>query len=102
MIFTEFLQIRPVLSNVISWVIAVLFAFVTNRTWVFDGKTANRREFLQQLVKFMGARAFTLLVEEVILFIFVEKMEFSNLMVKITAQAIVIILNYIFSKVWIF
>jgi putative flippase GtrA len=69
---------------------------------VFDGHTANRWASVLQFLKFTGARVFTLVVEELILWFFVEKMEFSNLAVKVTAQVIVIILNYILSKVWIF
>jgi putative flippase GtrA len=102
MLLAETMGLRPVLSNLLSWVLAVLFAFFTNKTWVFTQASTYEASTSMQFLKFSGARVLTLLIEEVMLWFFVEKMAWSNLGIKIIAQIIVISLNYVLSKVWIF
>ncbi|MBQ9937799.1 MAG: GtrA family protein, partial [Oscillospiraceae bacterium] len=68
-LFFEILKINELISNVISWIVAVLFAFVTNRIWVFEkGKNEG---IIFQGIKFYGGRVATLLIEEIILLVFV-------------------------------
>ena len=74
----------------------------TNRIWVFDGKTNGAKEFFVQMMNFFGGRVATLVVEEVILFVFITKLGFGSMVVKIAAQIIVIVLNYVISKLWVF
>lgn len=99
-LFFEILKINELISNVISWIVAVLFAFVTNRIWVFE-KGKNEGIILQG-IKFYGGRVATLLIEEIILLVFVTLLSFNAMVVKITAQVIVIVLNYVISKAFIF
>lgn len=101
-IFNVAFGINELIANIISWVLAVLFAFFTNRIWVFDGKTDGAKEFLIQMLNFFGGRVATLVVEELILFIFITKLGFGSMAVKTVAQVIVIVLNYIISKLWVF
>ena len=75
---------------------------VANIIWVFDGKTNGEKEFLVQMINFFGGRVATLVVEEVILFVFITKLGFGSMVVKIAAQVIVIVLNYVISKLWVF
>lgn len=75
--------------------------FFTNRIWVFDGKTNGAKEFFVQMINFFGGRVATLVVEEVILFVFITKLGFGSMVVKIAAQIIVIVLNYVISKLWV-
>ena len=82
--------------------VANIFAFFTNRIWVFDGKTNGAKEFFVQMMNFFGGRVATLVVEEVILFVFITKLGFGSMVVKIAAQIIVIVLNYVISKLWVF
>lgn len=96
------LGINELVSNVISWVLAVLFAFFTNRAWVFSARTEGTADFLRQMVSFFGGRLATLGVEELILLVFVTWMELPALPVKIVAQVVVIVLNYIISKCFVF
>ena len=99
-LFFEILKINELISNVISWIVAVLFAFVTNRIWVFEkGKNEG---IIFQGIKFYGGRVATLLIEEIILLVFVTLLSFNAMVVKITAQVIVIVLNYVISKAFIF
>lgn len=100
--FCTLLAFNELFSNLLSWILAVSFAFFTNRIWVFQSTTNTSREFFHQLLKFFSSRLATLGVEEIILLLFVTIMHLPNMLVKIAAQIIVIILNYILSKKVIF
>lgn len=88
--------------NLIAWVGSVLFAYLTNRTWVFRSETRGLAGYLRELASFAGARVFTLLVETAVLWLAVDSLGLPNLPVKILANILVIVLNYFLSKFWIF
>ena len=94
--------INELVANIISWVIAVFFAFFTKRIWVVDGRTRGTEAFFAQMMSFLCGRLVTLLVEEIILYLFITRMELNSIVMKVIAQIIVIALNYILSKLWIF
>lgn len=95
-------HLDPLLGNVISWIITVLFAFYTNRIWVFQAPTTTRKEFFQQLASFFSGRIVTLLIEELLLGIFITWLQSPEIPVKVIAQVVVIVLNYVISKLFIF
>lgn len=95
-------QMDPLIANIISWTVSVAFAFITNSIWVFDGLAINVVQFLKRMINFYLGRVLTLFLEEGILFIFITKLECSSIIVKIVSQMLVIMLNYIISKLWIF
>lgn len=101
-IFAEKMQINELISNIICWVICVLFQFFTNRTWVFDGKVNSAAEFIKQMTSFFGGRLFTLVVEEIMLAVFITWLGFNGMVIKLIAQFVVIVLNYIISKLVVF
>lgn len=101
-LFHVFYNINEHISNIVVWIIVVLFAFITNRTWVFRAKTDGIKDFFKQISAFYLGRIATLVVEEVILFIFITLLDFNSMIVKIIAQFIVIVLNYIISKLFVF
>ena len=94
--------LNELIANVITWLICVLFQFFTNRIWVFDGKTETNTQFLKQMLSFTAGRGFTLVIEEIIILVFITWLKFASLPVKLAAQVIVIVLNYIISKVYVF
>ena len=96
------LGLNELIANVISWILAVLFAYVTNRTWVFADKADTRAGILREIAAFFGGRLATLLVEEAILAVFITWLRLPALPVKIAAQIVVIVLNYFISKLFIF
>ena len=96
------LNMHVLVANIISWVFAATFAFFTNRKWVFDGDKDGNKSLLQQMASFFGGRLFTLGVEELILSIFVMRLKFDGVVVKVVAQVVVIVLNYFISKFWVF
>lgn len=101
-LFNVFFQINALIENIVSWIISVAFAFLTNRICFFSAPTHTISEFITQMVNFYGGRVVTLFIEEGILFVFITYLGFNTMIVKIVAQIIVIILNYIISKLWVF
>ena len=96
------LGINELLANIISWILAVLFAFFTNRICVFHSPTKTLRDFGIQFMKFVNGRIITLLIEEGIIFIFITLLGFNSVVIKVICQIVVIILNYIISKFMVF
>lgn len=100
--FNLSMKINELIANVLSWIIAVLFAFFTNRIWVFSSPTNTIAVFLKQMLYFFSGRVVTLILEEVILYIFITKFRFSSIFIKIIAQVAVIVANYVISKLFVF
>lgn len=96
------MHLNELVNNTIDWIICVAFQFFTNRTWVFDGKVDNNRAFLVQAGSFTLGRLFTLVVEDVLLFIFITLLGFAQMPVKLAATFVVIALNYVISKLFVF
>ena len=95
------LQLNEHVANTVSWLLAVLFAFLTNRLWVFRSP-AKGVAFWMQLSRFYAGRLATFLAEEVVILVFITWLDFHSLTVKIAAQVMVLILNYIVSKIFVF
>ena len=100
--FDVILAMNELVANVLSWIFAVSFAFVTNKIWVFGAPSRTVKEFLKQVISFFGGRVATLVIEELILLVFVTLLAFPSVPVKVVAQVIVIILNYVISKFIVF
>lgn len=96
------LGINELVSNVISWIVSVAFAFFTNRIWVFAAPTKTASEFVRQLISFYGGRVLTLVLEEAIILIFVTMLGMPSMVIKLVAQVIVVVGNYIISKIIVF
>lgn len=101
-LFNIELRFNELIANIFSWIITVMFAFLTNRVWVFQTPTKGKTEFVKQMLAFYSGRVVTLIIEEVILLIFITLLGFNSMFVKIVAQIVVILLNYIISKLFIF
>lgn len=101
-IFNVCLKLNEHISNILSWVLAVLFAFFTNRGMVFNSKTDNKKDFIKQITSFFSGRLVTLGIEELIIFIFITKMGLNSVLIKVLVQVVVILLNYVISKLFIF
>ena len=96
------LHMNELVNNTIDWIICVAFQFFTNRTWVFDGKVDTRKDFIKQAGSFTAGRLFTLVVEDVLIFIFITLLGLPKMPVKLGATFVVIALNYIISKLIVF
>ncbi len=95
-----------VLPNIISWIVSVTFAYITNRIWVFKSKVTGAGKILMQALSFYGARLFTLFVDLIIMYLLVNLPAIDNgiyeLCVKVFSNIVVLVLNYVFSKLFIF
>ena len=94
--FNVGMGINELIANILSWIITVMFAFLTNRVWVFQSQTDSVQAFIKQMFVFYSGRVITLVVEEAIL------LGFNSILIKVIAQVIVIVLNYVISKLVVF
>ena len=101
-LFCNILGIPNLIANAIAWVIAVAFAYVVNARWVFQDKQEDAVAESKKIVKFFGARIVTFVVEEAGMFVLVDLLKGNNLIMKAIVAVLVIILNYIFSKLFVF
>lgn len=90
------------IATVFAWVAAVLFAYWTNRTFVFKSKVMEKAEVRKEFFSFIGARVVTGVMELVIMYIMVDLADINDLISKFVCNVIVIVSNYIFSKLWVF
>lgn len=101
-IFASVIKIDIHASNIIAWVVSVIFAYFTNKIFVFESKSFKIDVLVKEMVSFGGARVFSLLLEEIILYIFVNVLNMNQLIIKLIANVVVMIVNYILSKFIIF
>jgi putative flippase GtrA len=90
-------------ATVISWILAVSFAYITNKLWVFNSKTSGVVALFREVCAFVAARLFSLGFElvwmNVLVFIFGAKYDD---IYKLAAQFAIVVMNYVFSKLFIF
>lgn len=96
----NWLDCSAVLSNVAAWVVAVAFAYLTNKPFVFKSRDWSAKTVIPELTKFVGCRMGSGLVETVIIWICVDCLRLDGNWIKILVSVLVVILNYISSK-WI-
>ncbi len=94
-------NLLSVLANTIAFIISLIFAFVTNKIIVFGSRDYSFKTVIKEFVSFTTARLLTFGLESLILFV-AGALKFNLLIAKIFANVLVVILNYIFSKLFIF
>jgi putative flippase GtrA len=99
---TRVLLLDVYLSNVLAWLLSVLFAYFTNRRYVFSSKATTINDKVKELMSFYGCRLFTFAVDMVLMFLMIDMLYINDMVSKIAVNVIVIILNYILSKFLIF
>ena len=90
------------LSTVIAWLAAVIFAFVTNKRYVFESKKSGIHEQLTEFASFFSCRILTGILDVVIMAVAVDMLKWNGLVWKLISNIIVTVLNYIASKFLIF
>ena len=90
------------LSNIIAWIISVVFAYITNKLFVFENKSFAFPLIFVEIGSFFACRIFTGLLDLGIMYLCVDVLAFHALVMKILSNIIVIVLNYIASKFFIF
>ena len=89
-------------SNVIAWVVAVAFAFVTNKPFVFRSHDWSAKTLIPELIKFLGTRIGSGTLETLILFVSVDLLHWNGNVWKLVTSVLVVVLNYIGSKLLVF
>ena len=89
-------------SNIIAWILSVLFAFITNKIYVFNSKNYSFSIVLRELIDFTVARGATGILDLGLMYLFVSVIGIEDMISKIVINIIVIILNYILSKLYVF
>ena len=95
--------IEEVTSSAISWFCAVLFAYVTNKLFVFESKTETKKAMVKEMVTFFLARILSGILCDVGSFaLMVRVFHVNDIFAKIVTQVMVVVVNYVFSKLFIF
>lgn len=90
------------LANVVAWIVAVLFAFVTNKFFVFESKSKKTETLLWELGTFFGGRLLTLGAETLLLWVGIDLLHWNDMLVKLISNIVVILLNFVISKLLVF
>lgn len=98
----NWLQMSATLSNVLAWVVAVAFAYLTNKPFVFHSHDWSAKTVGPELAKFVGCRVGSGLIETAAIFLTVDLLSWNGNVMKLLLAVIVVILNYVGSKLLVF
>ena len=102
-IFARIILIDEIVSNVLSWLCAVIFAYITNKIFVFESETKTAKEFIKEMISFFLARIVSGITCDVGTFaLMVKVLHINDIISKIVTQVMVVIVNYLFSKFIVF
>ena len=98
-ITNKVLNISWQISNILAWFFAGLFAYIVNRKFVFESKNEN---VLKEMISFFFFRILSLFIDMAVMFIFIDIIKLDSAISKLLVQFIIVVVNYIFSKLIIF
>ena len=101
MIFRSF-HVNTYISNGIAWFVSVFFAFITNKLFVFESKGLGLKKAVKECLSFFAFRVLSLLFDMGIIYLMIDVLHCGDLISKIVSNIFVIIINYVFSKLFIF
>lgn len=101
-IFNSPLGLSGLASNIISWITSVTFAYITNKIFVFNSKGTSFQKILTEALSFYGCRLFSGAVETFFIWLTVDVLNFSSMLMKLAVSVFVVIVNYFFSKLFVF
>lgn len=101
-IFSHIFNVEYLVSNIIAWILSVLFAYITNKIFVFQSRSTETKHVIKELGAFIGSRVFSGILDMGIMYVFVDILSCNDFIIKIIANIIVIIVNYILSKLMVF
>jgi len=99
---SNLLNLHYLIANLFAWIAAVIFAFITNKLWVFDSRSFKFGIIIREFTSFVCARLLSFAVQEALLFLSVDIADINGNISKIAVSVVVVILNYIFSKMFVF
>lgn len=98
----RYIKLSVQLSTVLAWFLCVLFAFITNKKYVFKGTSTSAKAFVREIVYFYGSRLFSGIADVLIMSLFVNIIGFNEVFSKITDEILVSAFNFLFSFLVIF
>lgn len=101
-LFSDMLSVHYMVANVIAWVIAVAFAYVTNKLWVFESKSWARSVWIPECIGFVSARLATGLLDMGLMYLMISIIGVPKMWAKLVSNVVVIIGNYVLSKLVVF
>lgn len=96
------LGVNEYVNNTIAWVLAVIFAYITNKLWVFESKSWEKKVLLPEASSFFGARVLSYFVDMGVFYVMFDLLNINKMITKVFGNVIVIVMNYIISKLWVF
>ncbi len=94
----SFLNVDYKLATTVAWILSILFAFITNKLFVFNSKEITFVLMVKELVNFVIFRLLSLLVDIIIMFIIIDLLLWNDLFAKVIANGVVVVMNYFTSK----
>lgn len=101
-VFVRIINMGTVAGTSGAWLVSVIFAYLTNKIFVFESKTDTFDLLVKECVSFFGCRLTTGLMDVAVMYFSVDLLHFNDIVMKIISNVLVVILNYIFSKLFIF
>lgn len=101
-LFYDALRFNEHFANTIAWVVSVVFAYITNRTFVFESKQRGVRGIAREVALFFGARLLSFGIDELIVFVMITLLGIGSLPTKAVSAVFVVVFNYVASKLFIF
>ena len=89
-------------STLTAWILSVLFAYITNRKYVFGSKLSGIKKVFKEVSNFFLSRLSTGLLDLAVMLLFVDILNFNGMLIKVISNIVVIILNYVLSKFLVF
>lgn len=100
--FFRYIKISVQISTMLAWFLCVLFAFITNKKYVFKGCSNSAKSFIREIVYFYGSRLFSGIADVLIMSLFVDVLGLNEIFSKITDEILISAFNFLFSFFVIF
>lgn len=101
-VLANLFKVDYLVSTAIAWFISVLFAYVTNRTWVFESKAKGVKAISLEIISFFGFRLLSGFMDMGLMYLGVDIIGINHNLMKLLSNVVVVIANYVFSKLFIF
>ena len=96
------LKFSTAVSTITAWLLSVIFAYITNRKYVFGSKSQGVKSVFKEISNFFLSRLATGLLDLAVMLLFVDILEFNGMFIKVISNMVVIVLNYVLSKFLVF
>lgn len=99
---TRIIELNYMVANIIAWIVAVIFAYITNKFFVFESNNTELEFLIKEFTSFVSCRLLSGVMEMVLMYVMIDMMGINDFITKIFTNILVIVLNYVLSKVIIF